>query len=234
LEDLGWLGLRASRPPGQQCELTENQTIALEALTGAGSAYRDGGAVRFRLPQHGVEAWEDLVRGSIKVPNSGLANPVLVRSAGTPTFFLASTVDDVDDAITHLVRVTPMTAASAIQRHLWRALGVSAPAMAHIPPVTGPAGKPVRSIPGGGTLRYLRERGIGPEAVRVYLARPQSASEKTPPLGLEEIIDTLDPRRVARRPFCFDQAALERLDRRQRDVNPRHPLSWLGTDHRPS
>ncbi len=224
LEDLGWLDCERRACPASSAKLTDKHTTALETLTEAGCAYRDGGAVRFRLPPDGVEGWEDLVRGSIKIPNSSLANPVLVRSDGTPTFFLASTVDDPDDAITHLVRVTAMMAATATQRHIWRALGVSPPAMAHIPQVTGPAGQigplhPRRrhtALPARTWHRYRSGTCVSGQAAIGQREDPTNGA-----CG-----DHRHPRSApcARRPLRFDQAALERLDRRQRDLNPRHPI----------
>jgi ribosomal protein S18 acetylase RimI-like enzyme len=215
LEDLAWLGLEVSQPPLQQRRLSEDHARALDALTAGGFTYRDGGAVRFRLPRTGLEVWEDLARGLIKIPTSALAEPVLLRSDGSPTFFLASTVDDISQAVTHLVRVSPMLAASATQRHMWRTLQSPVPEMAHIPEIRGLGGISLRSPTGDGTLRALRERGVGAEALQVYLTRPQAASEKPPPQGLEEIIDELDLRRLSRRPFCFNEAALDTLNQRQ-------------------
>jgi ribosomal protein S18 acetylase RimI-like enzyme len=87
LEDLAWLGLEASQPPLQQRELSEDHARALDALSAGGFTYRDGGAVRFRLPRTGLEVREDLAQGLIKIPNSSLAEPLLLRSDGSPTFF---------------------------------------------------------------------------------------------------------------------------------------------------
>jgi glutamyl-tRNA synthetase len=141
---------------------------------------------------------------------------VLVRSSGTPTFYLASSVDDAEDAVTHLVRAVPMVRATAAQLHIWRAIGVEPPSAGHVPLVTGPGGAPVRFGSAAATVRALREHGIGRSALLAYLALPETASWKTPPTDLEEIIPRINLRRLARRPLTFDQRALETLNRRQR------------------
>src|SRR4051794_28472816 len=63
-----------------------------------------GRALRFRSPDDGVTAWDDLVRGKVSFENANLEDFVLLRSNGTPTFLLANVVDDADMAITHVIR----------------------------------------------------------------------------------------------------------------------------------
>jgi glutamyl-tRNA synthetase len=104
VEDLEWLGLLGTEPPHDQANMTDSYRAALERLASAGHTYRDGNAVRFRTPTGGTLTWDDLVRGQVSVRNDDLDDPVLVRSSGEPTFYLASTVDDMDDGITHVLR----------------------------------------------------------------------------------------------------------------------------------
>jgi glutamyl-tRNA synthetase len=214
LEDLDWLGLRGTGPPGVQRELTEAHRSALEMLTSSGLTYRDGAAVRFALPPDGSEDWDDVILGRISVRNDQLHDPVLVRSSGAPTFALASTVDDVLDAVTHLVRVDGMLRLTAVQRHIWRALSAVPPVTAHAAPLVTRGGAPLRAGRTDATIRALRERGVRPEAVLLYLAMPQTASWRQPPAGLDEIIDQIDLRRLPHRPYTFDVGALDRLNRR--------------------
>jgi glutamyl-tRNA synthetase len=78
--------------------------------------------VRFRTPTSGTVDWDDLVRGQASVRNDDLEDPVLVRSSGEPTFYLASTVDDIDDRVTHMLRPDITMRMTAAQIHLWHAL----------------------------------------------------------------------------------------------------------------
>ena len=218
LADLEWLGLVGPEAPRDQLELTDVHREALEVLANAGWTYRDGSAMRFRIPADGSEEWDDMVRGRVAVRNGEIGDPVLVRSSGRPTFHLASTVDDIADAVTHIVRIVPMLRVTAAQRHIWRALGARPPAVGHAPPVSGPGGSPLRVGTGEGTIRSLRELGISPVALLIYLAMPQAASWKVPPVSLDEIVDDVELRGLPRRPFIFDPAALERLNRRHARV----------------
>jgi ribosomal protein S18 acetylase RimI-like enzyme len=215
LEDLDWLGLAGTGPPAVQCELADAHRSALEVLTSAGLTYRDGAAIRFALPADGSEDWDDVILGRISVRNDQLQDPVLLRSSGAPTFVLASTVDDIVDAVTHLVRVDGMLRVTAVQRHIWRALDAVPPVTAHAAAlVARGGGAPLRAGRTDATIRALRDRGVRPEAVLLYLAMPQTASWKRPPAGLGEIIDQIDLRRLPHHPYTFDVGALDRLNRR--------------------
>lgn len=210
--DLEWLGLLGTTAPRDQAGLTDAHRAALDALDG--HLYRDDGAVRFRVPAQGTVEWDDLVRGPVAVHNEDLDDPVLVRSSGAPTFYLASTVDDVNDGITHLVRSEGLVRATAKQVHIWRALGVEPMRVGHVPRVVGAQSAPVRTGGTPFTIRALRERGISAAAVVVYLAMPETASWMSPPSAVEEIVDRIHLRRLPRRPTTFDLRALETLNRR--------------------
>jgi hypothetical protein len=68
-------------------------------------------------------------------------------------------------------------------------------------------------------VRSLREHGISPTALLLYLAMPAIASWKQPPRSLAEITSRVDFRRLSRRPITFDLRALQLLDRRGRSVS---------------
>jgi glutamyl-tRNA synthetase len=92
----------------------------------------------------------------------------LVRDDGSPTYHLASVVDDVDFGITHVVRGNDHRPNEALHRRLFRALGAPAPAFVHHGLVLGDEGKLSKRAPGA-TVEALREAGIPAEAVRAYL-----------------------------------------------------------------
>ncbi len=83
--------------------MDEVRTYA-ERLVEEGKAYVDEGAIRFRMPDEGVVGWEDAVRGRIEFENENLADLVIVRSDGRPTYNFASPVEDMLDGITHVIR----------------------------------------------------------------------------------------------------------------------------------
>jgi glutamyl-tRNA synthetase len=92
----------------------------------------------------------------------------LVREDGSPTYHLASVVDDVDFGITHVVRGNDHRPNEALHRRLFRALGAPEPEFVHIGLIFGEEGKLSKRAPQA-TVESLRDAGIPPEAVRAYL-----------------------------------------------------------------
>jgi glutamyl/glutaminyl-tRNA synthetase len=94
----------------------------------------------------------------------------LVREDGSPTYHLASVVDDIHFAITHVVRGNDHRPNEALHRRLHEALGTDPPEYVHHGLVLGPDGKKLSKRSHGiATVDDLREQGIPPEAVRAYL-----------------------------------------------------------------
>jgi glutamyl-tRNA synthetase len=214
MEDLEWLGLLGDEEPHDQVDLADHHRAALNRLGEDGYTYADGHAVRFKVSAEGSVEWEDLVRGRVVVANEDLNDPVLVRSSGAPTFFLASTSDDIHDQVSDLIRPEVLLRASATQLHIWAALGHRPPRIGHHALMKRPGGQNVTAASGDGSVRRLREAGIHPTALVAYLAMPQVASWKAGPVRLEDVIERFDPMRVSRRPLAFDVRALEILNRR--------------------
>jgi GNAT superfamily N-acetyltransferase len=208
--DLARLGL-LDGPLHEQRDMTGVHRSVLSRLDA--HLYDDAGAIRFRTPTDGTVGWDDLARGRVTVNNRDLDDPVLVRSDGSPTFFLASTAEDVDDGITHAVRTTPMLRLSAVQHHIWRALDTAPPRVGHVPLVVDARGVPLRVGRTDATVAALC-REVGASALVVYMAHPAAASLKVPPSSLDELVDVIDFARLPRRPFVFDRAALQRLNSR--------------------
>ena len=96
---------------------------------------------RFRLPNTGEEAglaplptivsWNDLIRGDQTVDIGSLSDPVLIREDGTPLYTFTSVVDDVDFAVTHIVRGEDHVTNSGVQIAIFEALGAVPPALGH-------------------------------------------------------------------------------------------------------
>jgi glutamyl/glutaminyl-tRNA synthetase len=93
----------------------------------------------------------------------------LLRPDGTPTYQLASAVDDVDFEITHVIRGSDHRANAELQTELIRALGAEPPEFVHHGLLLGEDGTKLSKRHGASTLADLREAGIPAEAVRAYL-----------------------------------------------------------------
>jgi glutamyl-tRNA synthetase len=93
----------------------------------------------------------------------------LFREDGSPTYHLASVVDDVDFGITHVVRGNDHRPNEALHRRLFEALGATPPEFVHHGLILGPDGRKLAKRAPGATVASLRDEGIPAEAVRAYL-----------------------------------------------------------------
>ena len=93
----------------------------------------------------------------------------LVREDGSPTYHLASVVDDIDFDITHVVRGNDHRSNEELHRRLFEALGATPPEFIHHGLILGEDGKKLSKRAEGATVAQLREAGIPAEAVRAYL-----------------------------------------------------------------
>jgi hypothetical protein len=140
LEDLEWLGLPWNEGPVRQSERAERHR---EAAAGVGEKDPDG-SLRFR-------------------------GTTLLRPDGSPTYHLASVVDDHDFEITHVVRGADHRSNTDLQHELSRALGFRPPEYVHHGLLLGADGKKLSKRAGAPTLAGYRQEGIPAEAVRTYL-----------------------------------------------------------------
>jgi glutamyl/glutaminyl-tRNA synthetase len=93
----------------------------------------------------------------------------LLREDGTPTYHLASVVDDADFGITHVLRGNDHRPNETLHRRLFEALGATPPEFVHHGLILGTDGKKLSKRAEGATVAALREAGIPAEAVRRYL-----------------------------------------------------------------
>jgi glutamyl-tRNA synthetase len=94
---------------------------------------------------------------------------MLWRDDGSPTYHLASVVDDIDFGITHVIRGNDHRPNEALHRALHEALGTEPPAYIHHGLVFGPDKRKLSKRAHGATVASLRDAGIPGEAVREYL-----------------------------------------------------------------
>ena len=90
-------------------------------------------ALRFRVPEDGTTVVHDLVRGDVEFANATIEDFVVVKSNGDPLFVLAVVVDDLDMAITDVVRAEEHLPTTPKAVLIWRALGGSVRAAASTP-----------------------------------------------------------------------------------------------------
>ena len=137
---LRWLGIEWDGPTRFQLDAAERCRAEAARLVEEGKAYEDDGAIRIRMPEDGLIAWEDAVKGHIEFPADELEDWVLLRSDGRPTYNFANPVDDWVDGVTHVIRGDDHVSNTPKQLVVLEALGAEAPVYAHVPNVYGDDG----------------------------------------------------------------------------------------------
>jgi len=127
--------------------------------------------VRFRNPQVGVVAWDDLVKGRVEFANSELDDFIIARADGTPTYNFCVVVDDRDMDITHVIRGDDHVNNTPRQINLLQALGAPVPRYGHLSMILGDDGQKLSKRHGAVSVMQYEEEGYLPEAVLNYLAR---------------------------------------------------------------
>jgi glutamyl-tRNA synthetase len=127
--------------------------------------------LRFRNPRDGVVAWDDLVKGRIEFANAELDDLVIARADGSPTYNFCVVVDDLDMAITHVIRGDDHVNNTPRQINILKALGAPVPQYAHLSMILGDDGTKLSKRHGAVSVMQYDEDGYLPEAVINYLAR---------------------------------------------------------------
>jgi len=127
--------------------------------------------VRFKNPQHGVAAWDDMVKGRIVFENSELDDLIIARADGTPTYNFCVVVDDWDMKITHVIRGDDHVNNTPRQINILKALGATVPRYAHLSMILNDDGTKLSKRHGAASVMEYDEDGYLPEAVVNYLAR---------------------------------------------------------------
>jgi glutamyl-tRNA synthetase len=142
--------------------LDPSQVAELEA-TGASRA------IRFRVPE-GVTKFVDLVHGPIEFDGAHIEDFVVLRSDEQPTYHLSVVADDIDMAITHVVRGDDHISNTPKQVLLYQALGAPLPQFAHVPLILGPDKRRLSKRHGATSVMEYERQGYLPEAMVNFLA----------------------------------------------------------------
>jgi glutamyl-tRNA synthetase len=209
-DSLRWLGLDWDGEVTFQLDRMERCREEAQRLLAEGKAYEDEGAIRIRMPDEGVTAWDDLIRGRIDYPNEKLEDLVLVRADGRPTYNFASPVEDWLDEITHVLRGDDHISNTPKQIRILEALGAPLPAYGHLANILGEDGKKLSKRHGATSAEEFRAHGYLPEALVNFLALlGWSYDDKTTIMSRDELVERFTLDRVGASPAIFDFKKLE-------------------------
>lgn len=164
--------------------------------------------LRFKNPQGGVVAWEDKVKGRIEISNEELDDLVIARSDGTPTYNFCVVVDDIDMAITHVIRGDDHVNNTPRQINIFHALGKEPPVYAHLPTVLNEQGEKMSKRHGAKPVTQYRDEGYLPDAMVNYLARLGWSHGDDEIFSREQFLQWFNLDHLGRSAAQFDEAKL--------------------------
>ena len=176
---------------------------------------------RFKLDGSDV-VWDDIVQGHKSFPSTSLSDPVLVREDGVPLYTYCSVVDDVDFAITHIIRGEDHVTNTAVQTQIWKAISnLPPPTFAHFPLIVSATGIEMSKRLGTLSIASMRdETGIEPMAINALLAKLGTSDAIAPRLTLEELAAEFDLAKISRATPKFDLEELTSLNAKILHLTP--------------
>jgi glutamyl-tRNA synthetase len=167
---------------------------------------------RFKLDRERIE-WKDGIIGDISIDAASVSDPVLIKADGQVLYTFASSVDDVDMGVTHIVRGADHVTNTATQIQIMQALGGVPPNFAHHSLLTGPGGEELSKRLGTLSLRDLRARGVEPMALLSLMARLGSSKPVELAASMDDLIAGFDVGSFGAAPTKFDAEDLFPLTR---------------------
>src|SRR6201996_2731108 len=174
---------------------------------------------RFKIEPGKIE-WDDLIHGPIAFDAGQLSDPVLIREDGRPLYGFSSVVDDIAFGITHIVRGDDHITNTAGQIQLFLALGGALPVFAHLPLLIDSEGTKLSKRLGALSIANLREQGIEPLTLAVYLSRMGTSDPIEPLEDLVTLIHEFEFKRFSVSSPRFDLSELKRLNARMLHNTP--------------
>jgi glutamyl-tRNA synthetase len=168
--------------------------------------------VRFRTPTTGEVGWRDLVKGDIVFANAELDDLVILRADGVPTYNFGVVVDDLDMAITHVIRGDDHVNNTPRQIHIFGALGGQLPAFAHVPMILGPDGQKLSKRHGAVSVMQYHDDGFLPEALLNALARLGWSHGDEELFPVQQFVAWFDLDHISGSPAQFDPEKLAWLN----------------------
>ena len=177
INNLKWLGIDwdegievgGKEGTYRQSDRFERYTQVAEELLEKGLAYEEDGAVRFKVEDKGEIKFHDKVRGSMKFDLSDIEDFVLLRSDKSPTYHLASTVDDIDYGITLIARGEDILSSTPKHILLMNSLDAPLPEFCHLSLLFGPDGKKLSKRHGDTSVSSYKDNGILASALFNYM-----------------------------------------------------------------
>ncbi|MBI4089582.1 MAG: glutamate--tRNA ligase [Candidatus Levybacteria bacterium] len=209
-EILEWLGLVWDEEYIQ----SERKNIYkeyIESLLKKSLAYKDEGAVRFKVPKDREISWTDMVGNKkISFKTDIIEDFVILKSDGFPTYHLANVVDDFLMNITHVIRGDEWISSAPKHILLYEAFGWKSPIFAHLPNILGPDKTKLSKRHGAKSVLDLKKEGYLKKALLNFMALlGWNPGEDKEIMDLQEMIKLFDFKDINTASPIFDIKKLE-------------------------
>ena len=127
--------------------------------------------IRLKMPLKGQTIINDKVQGEVNINNSILDDMVLLRKDNSPTYMLASVVDDYNMEITNIIRGDDHFNNAFRQIQIIKYMNWPIPTYAHIPLIHGEDGTKLSKRHGAENVMDYKKDGYEEEVLKNYLLR---------------------------------------------------------------
>ncbi|MFV0402040.1 MAG: glutamate--tRNA ligase [Oscillospiraceae bacterium] len=183
--------------------------VEVEEKLAAGTPY----VIRQKMPTQGTTTFHDQVFGDITVENATLADQILIKTDGMPTYNFANVIDDHLMGITHVVRGSEYLSSSPKYNLLYEAFGWEVPVYVHCSPVMKNSREKLSKRNGDASYQDLIDKGYLSPAILNYIALlGWSPGGEEEIFSLEELIKAFSIDRIAKSPAIFDPVKLDHIN----------------------
>tara|TARA_B100001059_G_scaffold234931_1_gene278951 strand:- start:473 stop:1834 length:1362 start_codon:yes stop_codon:yes gene_type:complete len=160
--------------------------------------------IRFKNQRENSVIINDSVHGEIKFDPKVFFDVVILRSNGVPTYNLTSVVDDIDLAITHLIRGDDHLSNLPVQVNLFESFNAQVPAFSHLPMIHGTDGKRLSKRHGAVDINYFLSEGYRVDAILNYLAKTGWSHGDQEIFSIDQLIELFDINKITKSAATFD------------------------------
>ncbi len=148
---------------------------------------------RFKMEKGDIR-WKDLIRGDVVFQGDHLNDPILIREDGSPVFTLATSVDDLEMGITHVLRGEDHVTNTAVQIQIMEALHGKPKSIhfGHLALISGRQGEGLSKREGSLGLIDLHKQGLEPMAILSVLAKLGTSDPITPHINVDGVLREFD------------------------------------------
>lgn len=218
-ETLKWLGLDWDEGPdigGDFGPYVQSQRLELykkyaAELLEKGFAYKEDGAIKFKVNKDGQTTYHDLVgEKDITIENSTQEDFVMIKSDGYPTYNFANVIDDHLMEISHVIRGNEYISSMPKYIQLYNSLSWQPPQFAHLPLLVGSDRSKLSKRHGAKSALDYKKGGFLKEAILNFLALlGWSHPEGKEIFSLDEMIKVFDFKYFNPASAFFDEVKLE-------------------------